>query len=253
MVPEARLAAIMQEQPYPLLFAVVSGAHLYGFPSQDSDYDLRGAHIIPQRAALGLESPPETLNFERIIDGLEIDLVTHDIKMYFQLLLRQDGNVFEQLYSPLVLQTSAEHQALKSVAHGCLTKRHGHHYLGYAQGQWKLFLKEDPHRVKPLLYVYRTLLTGIYLMRAGRVEANLPRLNETFGLSYISDLIAQKLAGPEQAVLSAADLPFYESEYARLLTELEVARDATTLPETPTTRDALNDLLIEIRLKQPVG
>ena len=31
--------------PYPLLFATISGAHLYGFPSPDSDYDLRGVHV----------------------------------------------------------------------------------------------------------------------------------------------------------------------------------------------------------------
>jgi len=33
---------IIGQQPYPLLFAIISGSHLYGFPSPDSDYDLRG-------------------------------------------------------------------------------------------------------------------------------------------------------------------------------------------------------------------
>ena len=41
------LAPIVERQPYPMLFATVSGAHLYGFPSPDSDYDLRGVHILP--------------------------------------------------------------------------------------------------------------------------------------------------------------------------------------------------------------
>ena len=40
----------------------------------------------------------------------------------------------------------------------------------------------DPPRVKPLLYVYRVLLTGIHLMRTGEVEANLVTLNEEFRL-----------------------------------------------------------------------
>jgi len=34
-------------QPQPLLFATISGAHLYGFPPPDSDFDLRGAHVLP--------------------------------------------------------------------------------------------------------------------------------------------------------------------------------------------------------------
>ena len=38
-------------------------------------------------------------------------------------------------------------------------------------------------------------VTGIHLMRTGEVEANLSRLNETFRLPYIADLIDRKLAG----------------------------------------------------------
>jgi hypothetical protein len=44
-----RLAGIAREQPHPLVFATVSGAHLYGFPSPDSDWDLRGVHVLPAR------------------------------------------------------------------------------------------------------------------------------------------------------------------------------------------------------------
>ena len=50
--------------------------------------------------------------------------------------------------------------------------------------------------MKPLLYVFRVLLTGIHLMRSGKVEANLIQLNEEFRLTYLPDLVARKLAGP---------------------------------------------------------
>src|SRR5262245_23674516 len=42
MTIDLRLHRIVAAQPYPLLFATISGAHLYGFPSPDSDFDLRG-------------------------------------------------------------------------------------------------------------------------------------------------------------------------------------------------------------------
>ncbi|MEA3341334.1 MAG: nucleotidyltransferase domain-containing protein [Chloroflexota bacterium] len=35
------LQPIVQTLPYPPLFVTVSGAHLYGFPSPDSDVDVR--------------------------------------------------------------------------------------------------------------------------------------------------------------------------------------------------------------------
>ena len=54
------LLAQITAQPYPLLFVAISGAHLYGFPSPDSDYDLRGAHVLPVREVIGLGSGRET-------------------------------------------------------------------------------------------------------------------------------------------------------------------------------------------------
>jgi uncharacterized protein len=56
------LRDIMGEQPYRLLFATVSGAHLYGFPSRDSDVDLRGVHVLPAAEVVGLRTGPETLD-----------------------------------------------------------------------------------------------------------------------------------------------------------------------------------------------
>lgn len=235
-------------QPYPLLFVTISGAHLYGFPSPDSDYDVRGSHVLPVREVVGLDPARETVEVSEVRDGLEIDLVTHDVKKFFGLLLKKNGYVLEQLYSPLVVKTSPEHEELKEIARGCVTRHHSHHYFGFAETQWKLFEKERPRRVKPLLYVFRVLLTGIHLMRAGRVEANLRLLNEEYGLEYLPELIARKLEGPEKSVLDDADITFYQAEYGRLRSVLEEAYQASTLPEAPDCRAALDDLLIRLRL-----
>ena len=88
---DPRLDAIAARQPFPLLFATVSGAHLYGFPSPDSDWDLRGVHVLPWREVVGLVHGPETLQVERIEDGLELDLVTHDVAKFMRLMLRRSN------------------------------------------------------------------------------------------------------------------------------------------------------------------
>jgi predicted nucleotidyltransferase len=157
--------------------------------------------------------------------------------------------VLEQLFSPLVLLTTPEHGELKAIAKTCVTRHHSHHYFGFAETQWNLFDKERPRRVKPLLYVYRVLLTGIHLMRSGEVEANLVKLNEEFKLPYISELIERKLAGPEKSALSDVDVEFHRSELGRLRGALEDAYQASSLPETPAGKAALNDLLIGLRLE----
>jgi predicted nucleotidyltransferase len=246
---DPRLYKHVEQHPFPLLFVTISGAHLYGFPSPDSDYDLRGVHRLPLEDVVGLAPGRETVEKSGIHDGLEIDLVTHDAKKFFGLMLKKNGYVMEQVLSPLVVHTTPEHEELKAIAVNCVTKHHSHHYFGFAETQWKLFQKEDPPHVKPLLYVYRVLLTGIHLMRTGEIEANLLRLNETAKLPYIGELVERKLSGPEKGRLAQADLALHRAEYERLRTELERAYQGSHLPESPSAANALNDLLVRIRLK----
>jgi uncharacterized protein len=53
-----------------LLFATISGAQLYGFPSPDSDFDLRGVHLLPLKEVVGLQIGPETIERSGVRDGL---------------------------------------------------------------------------------------------------------------------------------------------------------------------------------------
>ena len=243
------LSRAVAEHPYPLLFVTISGAHLYGFPSPDSDYDLRGVHVLPAREVVGLDDGRETIEVSGDREELELDLVTHDVKKFFAMMLKKNGYVLEQLYSPLVVHTTPEHAELRELGKGCVTKHHAYHYFGFAKTQWRLFEKEEPRRLKPLLYVYRVLLTGIHLVRSGEVEANLLRLNESFRLSYVNDLVARKLAGPEQSTLDDVDMEFHRAEYERLRVELQAAHEASTLPQGPSARAGLNDLLVRLRTR----
>lgn len=245
---DPRLLDVVNAQPYPLLFVTISGAHLYGFPSADSDYDLRGSHRLPLSEVVGLTPARETIQISEKQAGLEIDLVTHDLKKFFSLLLKRNGYVLEQLYSPLVVWETPEYEELKDIAKGCITRYHSYHYLGFAQTQWKLLQKETPPRVKPLLYLYRVLLTGIHLMQTGAVEANLITLNQKFQLPYLPSLIDAKLTGAEKALLRSHDLSFHEREYTRLCQVLEEESQKSHLPEEPSARSALHDLLVGLRL-----
>ncbi|HLA43574.1 MAG TPA: nucleotidyltransferase domain-containing protein [Aggregatilineales bacterium] len=235
---------------YPALFVSISGSHLYGFPSADSDFDLRGVHIVSLQDAIGLPRIREEVRKTEIHDGLEIDLVTDELKSFFLKLLKRNGLVLEQVVSPLIVHALPEHEELQQLAPGCVTRYHAYHYLGFAQSQWKLFERDEPRRIKPLLYVYRVLLTGIHMMQTGEIEPDLVKLNAVFNLSYIPDLIERKTSGTEKGTLNSADFEFHEQEYQRLIAVLEAAHDASMLPENPSSRDALNDLLIRLRLQQ---
>jgi predicted nucleotidyltransferase len=118
------LRRLVEGQPYRPLFVTVSGAHLYGFPLPDSDVDLRGAHLLPLRAVVGLDPPDETV--ERTLDlaGLEVALVSHDLGKYLRLLVKNNGYVLEQIFSPLVVMGQDFLDELRPLARRCITRHH---------------------------------------------------------------------------------------------------------------------------------
>ncbi|MFI1830481.1 DNA polymerase beta superfamily protein [Streptomyces sp. NPDC020412] len=243
------LGTVVAEQPDPLLFATVSGAHLYGFPSRDSDVDLRGVHLLPVAQFLGLGAPEETRSRTWDRDGVELDLVTHDLRKFVTLLLRPNGYVLEQLLSPLVVHTGEAHAELVALAPGVVTSNHAHHYRGFATTQWRLFEKSG--ELKPLLYTFRTLLTGIHLMRSGEVQASLPVLLDEVGEApgRLRELIAAKEAaehGP--AAAAGVDRAAVAAQVETLHAVLEQARSDSALPAAPSVREALGEFVVRVRL-----
>ncbi|MEU1728765.1 nucleotidyltransferase domain-containing protein [Nonomuraea sp. NPDC005692] len=236
------LPEIPGEQPYPVAFSTVSGAHLYGFPSVDSDVDLRGVHVLPVEEVAGLRTGPQTLDWTWTREGVEVDLVTHDLVKFCRLLLGRNGYVLEQLLSPLVVTSSPVHEELTALAAGCVTRHHAHHYLGFARTQWQLFGRTG--ELKPLLYTFRVLATGTHLMRTGELEADLTRLLP-YGPAYLPELVAAKREAEHGAAPPVAGVA---EDVARMTAALEAAREGSALPERATAEDALHDLAVRARL-----
>jgi predicted nucleotidyltransferase len=111
----------VESAPGRPLFVTVSGANLYGFPSADSDVDLRGCHLDPLEEVVGLEAGPET--WERPFDlaGTPVEWVSHEIRKYLRLLSRNNGYVLEQIFSPIVIAGSPFLDELRPLAARCIT------------------------------------------------------------------------------------------------------------------------------------
>ena len=247
-VPAGLEAAVMAHA-HPLVFATVSGAHLYGFPSPDSDWDLRGVHLLPAAAFLRIDPPDdETIAIDRAGPELHLDLVTHDLRKFLALLRKPNGYVLEQVMSPIVVHTTPEHAELRNLATGCVTREHARHYLGFAAGQWRLWNAEAERRAKPLLYVYRVLLTGIRLLRGDGLECDLRALlDERPELADVGALIAHKRTGGEDVVLADADVARHAARYELLCAELATLRERSPLPASHAMDAALEDFLLRIR------
>jgi predicted nucleotidyltransferase len=245
MLDREHLADVARRGPEPI-FATISGAHLYGFASPDSDVDLRGAFMLPAREMLGLHTPDETLTIEDK-SSIDLDWVAHDIRKFARLMTNHNGYVLEQLYSPLVVVTTPAHEELLRLGKGCITRPTVRHYQGFARGRRHRLAEPDP-TVKHLLYAYRVLLTGIHLMQTGEVVANIQVLNDRFRLSEVDDLVARKRTGAEKMALDERDRVQHEELLDRLERELQDAYDVSRLPEEPTGAAALERFVVELRL-----
>jgi predicted nucleotidyltransferase len=234
--------------PYPLIFATVSGAHLYGFASVDSDLDLRGSHILPAHEVVGLHTGPDTIERSGDRDGVELDIVSHDLRKFAKLFNSRNGYVLEQLMSPLVVVTSPLHDELKALAPRMITSGHAHHYLGFSHSQQRLYDKTG--KIKPALYTLRVLLTGIHLMRTGELECDLGVLGEK--IAYVPELIAAKREA-EHGPLPARAAAHLAADVPALRADLEQARDDSRLPAyaDPAAVAQLHDLVVRTRLAQP--
>jgi predicted nucleotidyltransferase len=234
-LPDELLLRFLRERPERCFLAAVSGSHAYGFPSPDSDVDLKAIHLAPTAAVLGLESVRETADFLGVVEGVEIDYTSHELGKACRMLLKGDGNLLERVLGPYPVLEHPRAAELRRLAADGVHQGYARHYAGFSKSLFKEYERgkaEGTPRVKPLLYVFRTALTGAHLLRTGECDPDLPRNLTRFpALSAVAELIELKRSGDEKQPLpdDAAYLPLVERAWA-LLAEAEAA---SSLPARP--------------------
>ena len=228
------------------LVVALSGAHAYGFPSPDSDLDLKAIHIAPTTAFLGLETPRLTFDRMEVIDGVEIDYTSNELQMALAGILKGNGNYLERVLGPIQLRTSPELTALRPLVEKSLSRRAYHHYRGFATSQLAEFEKAEAPMAKKLLYVLRTTLTGAHLLATGRLVTDLTELLDDYEIGEARALIEAKRSG-ERATLGSSERERWRGQIARLFEMLEKARDRSPLPEEPENRKEIEGWLIAVR------
>ncbi|MBX3171925.1 MAG: nucleotidyltransferase domain-containing protein [Candidatus Eremiobacteraeota bacterium] len=241
------LRQTLSKQTFQPLFATLSGAHLYGFESPDSDVDLRGAFVLPLKQVIGMHEPNETVSKTFLEHGLEIDLVCHDVLKFCRLLNKNSGEVLEQLYSDLVVWPSPHLDELRNLFQPHLGQEFYFHYRGFLLNQRRLIEKPEA-TVKETLYGYRVALTGIHLLKSGQVNANLPSLLELYPQEEVLDLIAEKQATKEHAPLDSARQQRHLKRLEQLQSELEEAHNGSPLPHSGGAFEELSEFVVRVRL-----
>jgi hypothetical protein len=222
----------------------LSGAHAYGFPSPDSDLDLKAIHVARTDDLLGLEVPAPTVDRAEILEGVEIDYTSNELAHALTGILGGNGNFLERALGRTVAQGSSLLSELGPIAKRALSRRVHRHYRGFSLNQLK-FAEREP-TAKKLLYVLRTACTGIHLLETGELEADLGRLMSTYGIAEAAELVERKRAG-ERVALDAEVFAGWRGRVDGLLARLDAARETSPLPEEPGNAGEVRDWLVAVR------
>jgi predicted nucleotidyltransferase len=233
--------------PGRILLCGVTGSHFYGFPSPDSDLDLKGIHLAPTAAVLGLESPDETFDRLEVFDGLECDYTSHEARKALSLLLRGNGNMLERILSPFQLYRTPELAALQSLARGAISKRFAEHYRGFFKGMCREHERADQPHAKTLLYAYRVALTGVHLLQTGELIGDIAITAPLYGCEAVAQLAKLKRDGAEYLTVSPAEDARHRARWQELEGMLAAALEKSPLPEEPTNAPECDAWLVAAR------
>jgi uncharacterized protein len=228
------------------LVVSLSGAHAYGFPSPDSDLDLKAIHIAPTETLLSLaweHRPAERLE---IVDGVEIDYSSNEIREVLIGILKGNGNYLERILGHLQPLVSKELEELKPLVQESLSKNLHRHYSGFASGQLKEWEKTKFKSAKKLLYVLRTTLTGTHALLTGKIVTDLREHMDVYGFGAARALIEQKTRG-ELAELPEALAEQWRNDIQKAFTMLDEALKRSPLPDEPKNAKAFDAWLLKMR------
>jgi hypothetical protein len=169
-----KLDGIERAHGVRILFAVESGSRAWGFPSPDSDYDVRFVYLHPRDWYLSLVERRDVIEIP--LDAEDHDISGWDFRKAMQLLLRSNPPLHEWLVSPIVYrEDGVAMAALRALAErGYAGKSMGWHYLRMADRTYKTHFRDpEAANLKKYFYVIRPLCALIWLVERG----TLPPMN----------------------------------------------------------------------------
>jgi predicted nucleotidyltransferase len=213
------LASLEAQHDIRILYACESGSRAWGFPSSDSDYDVRFIYVHALDWYLGLDEGPDTLNLP--VDD-ELDLAGWELRKTLRLLRGSNAALVEWLQSPIVYHEvpGFREQLAPQLPQAFNLKAGLHHYLGQLRRGVEEDLIGEEVRLKRLFYALRSALAARWIRERHTLPsmefAPLRALLPTDLQVVVDELLAQKAFSNEKILVArpAALIEFLATEYA---------------------------------------
>jgi hypothetical protein len=229
------------------LFLCVTGSHMWNLNEPNSDLDIRGIYIKPTEIVLSLHKGTDTIEACNVLRK-DIDIQLYEVEKALGMLQGFNGNVIEMLLSP-----TAFYQTLdvdwQRLAKPFLTKRLAHYYKGYYFSQRRRAAVNRGS--KALVYTYREIYQGIYLMRHGKLVYDFRELKAYFDKEFKPSSLLDEWMDRKNWLkpVSEENIRKFEAEWDMLLAMFEREYRNSSLPETYDNYSQLNEILLDLRKK----
>lgn len=184
---QQKLNQLEQQYNIKILFASESGSRGWGFPSPDSDYDVRFIFKRPVEEYLTIQKKNDQLTFP-VND--ELDISGWDLDKTLQLVTKSNSSPIEWLQSPIVYgEVQGFRDDLWSLCeHYFCARTCTHHYLGIAKGAMAT-IEGETIKIKKLFYVLRPLLAAQWCIE----KRTLPPMNINPLMQLLPDNLKQEV------------------------------------------------------------
>lgn len=241
---------------------MISGSHLFGFESPDSDTDYRGCFQVSTNKLLGIGKPRDNIQYKIMKDGMteadihdkdifDKDAVLDELEKEVGLLLAGNCNHFEHLYADQLL-TSEEYVEMRGIFVGSINLIGLYNsYHGMAHQNYKKFIMGGKHTVKKYLYVLRGLMAGTYAMDNYDIQPNIDVLSDIYDSPVVKELISLKKRGMEKQKVNK-NLDKYNQEVDKWFIRIDESVKEIPIVEQKEfdeRRNVASEFLVKARLR----
>jgi uncharacterized protein len=199
------------EQAYnvKILYACESGSRAWGFPSPDSDYDVRFIYVHPKEYYQSIDEQRDVI--ELPINDL-LDINGWELRKALRLFRKSNAPLYEWLQSPIVYAQHTDFViGVKGLMPGYFSPRATmHHYLSMTKSVFENDLAAGEVRLKKYFYALRPILACRWIadrrdvppMEFGKLRVLLKNdLNKA-----VDELLKQKTFVDEKYMITAIEL-----------------------------------------------
>ncbi|MCE7995550.1 MAG: nucleotidyltransferase domain-containing protein [Roseivirga sp.] len=203
-----KLKELSKEHDITMLYACESGSRAWGFPSPDSDYDVRFIYVHKPDWYLSLSEGKDTINLP--IDKHELDITGWELRKGLRLLKKSNASPLEWIQSPIVYgEVNGFKQKFSELAADFFSPvAVAHHYHSMSLKYIEACVGKEEVKLKSYFYALRTTLAVSWIRKmntmAPIVFADMLELVEAPVRRRIEELMEIK-SRENESYLSASD------------------------------------------------